>query len=437
MRISEDVLRILADSPDTIYSLHTAGPGPAGKLPLTDEFLREAPSGDVFGWTQNVGMGWDPAKLTGDQVLILGTQGGLRRPDGSPVALGFHTGHWEIGLLMEEAAGELTNRGCIPFAGFCSDPCDGRTQGTPGMMDSLAYRNDAAAVLRRLIRSLPTRKAVLGAATCDKGLPAMMMALASMHDLPCLLMPGGVTLPATNAEDLGKVQSIGARYSHGEITLEYAQEMGCRACGSPGGGCQFFGNGGDQPGRGRSAWPCIAALRAFPLRTTRLERHGEALGSGRTPPGQTRNNHQGYPHALRGPQRHGCSRSLRWLHQSPASHTRRRLFSPTATARGSGLDRSEPESATARRRPAQRPRRTSNRPSVPRRRSPGGHAAPARTRSAGAGVRLPQSASPLGRCSNSGSRRKEGVGCAPFWLSGTESIRLMSSCRPTEPQSEA
>ena len=241
MRISEDVLRILADSPDTIYSLHTAGPGPAGKLPLTDEFLREAPSGDVFGWTQNVGMGWDPAKLTGDQVLILGTQGGLRRPDGSPVALGFHTGHWEIGLLMEEAAGELTNRGCIPFAGFCSDPCDGRTQGTPGMMDSLAYRNDAAAVLRRLIRSLPTRKAVLGAATCDKGLPAMMMALASMHDLPCLLMPGGVTLPATNAEDLGKVQSIGARYSHGEITLEYAQEVGCRACGSPGGGCQFLG----------------------------------------------------------------------------------------------------------------------------------------------------------------------------------------------------
>jgi len=241
MPISEKARAILVESPELIYSLHTSATGPSGTLPLTEEFLREAPSGDVFGWTQNVGMGWDPALLGGKQVLILGTQGGLRRPDGSPVALGFHTGHWEIGLLMEEAAVELKNRGCIPFAGFCSDPCDGRTQGTPGMMDSLAYRNDAATVLRRLIRSLPTRHAVLGAATCDKGLPAMMMALASMRDLPCLLMPGGVTLPATGAEDLGKIQSIGARFAHGEITLAYAQEMGCRACGSPGGGCQFLG----------------------------------------------------------------------------------------------------------------------------------------------------------------------------------------------------
>ncbi len=241
MPISEKAHAILADSPELIYSLHTSATGPSGKLPLSEQFLSEAPSGDVFGWTQNVGMGWDPALLTGKQVLILGTQGGLRRPDGRPVALGFHTGHWEIGLLMEEAAVQLKSRGCIPFAGFCSDPCDGRTQGTPGMMDSLAYRNDASTVLRRLIRSLPTRHAVLGAATCDKGLPAMMMALASMRDLPCLLMPGGVTLPATDGEDLGKIQSIGARFAHGEITLEYAQEMGCRACGSPGGGCQFLG----------------------------------------------------------------------------------------------------------------------------------------------------------------------------------------------------
>ena len=63
------------------------------------------------------------------------------------------------------------------------------------MFDSLAYRNDASTVFRRLIRSLPTRKGVIGVATCDKGLPAMMMALAAMHDLPCVLIPGGVTLP--------------------------------------------------------------------------------------------------------------------------------------------------------------------------------------------------------------------------------------------------
>src|SRR5438270_568593 len=122
-----------------------------------------------------------------------------------------------------------------------TDPCDGRTQGTPGMMDSLPYRNDAAQVFRRLIRSLPTRRGVLGVATCDKGLPAMMMALAAMHDLPCVLVPGGVTLPPTEGEDAGKVQSIGARFAHGQITLQEAAEAGCRACASPGGGCQFLG----------------------------------------------------------------------------------------------------------------------------------------------------------------------------------------------------
>jgi len=109
------------------------------------------------------------------------------------------------------------------------------------MFDSLPYRNDAAIVLRRLIRSLPTRKGVIGVATCDKGLPAMMMALAGMRDLPCAIVPGGVTLPPEHGEDAAKIQSIGARFAHGVITLKEAAEAGCRACATPGGGCQFFG----------------------------------------------------------------------------------------------------------------------------------------------------------------------------------------------------
>jgi putative YjhG/YagF family dehydratase len=68
-----------------------------------------------------------------------------------------------------------------------------------------------------------------------------MLALASMHDLPCILVPGGVTLPADGAEDAGKVQTIGVRFAHGKITLQEASDLGCRACGSAGGGCQFLG----------------------------------------------------------------------------------------------------------------------------------------------------------------------------------------------------
>jgi putative YjhG/YagF family dehydratase len=240
--MTEIALETILDSGDaSLYDAPTKAPGPRGALPLTPEMLLARPSGDLFGWTQDVGMGWDPARLGSKEILILSTHGGVRAPDGSPVALGYHTGHWEVGLLVAAAARELKALGAIPFAGYCSDPCDGRTQGTTGMFDSLPYRNDAAIVLRRLIRSLPTRSGVIGVATCDKGLPAMMMALAAMRDLPCVLVPGGVTLLAEDGEDAGLVQSIGARFAHGTITLEQASEAGCRACASPGGGCQFLG----------------------------------------------------------------------------------------------------------------------------------------------------------------------------------------------------
>ncbi|HUP03144.1 MAG TPA: YjhG/YagF family D-xylonate dehydratase, partial [Bryobacteraceae bacterium] len=219
----------------------TRAEGPRGSLPYTGEMLLHRPSGDLFGWTMNAAMGWTPSELGRREFLILSTHGGVRAPDGSPVALGYHTGHWEVGLLVEAAARELGASGAIPFAGACTDPCDGRSQGTTAMFDSLPYRNDAATIFRRLIRSLPTRRGVLGVGTCDKGLPAMMMALASMHDLPCVLVPGGVTLPPVQGEDAAVIQSIGARYAHGELSLEQASDLGCRACASPGGGCQFLG----------------------------------------------------------------------------------------------------------------------------------------------------------------------------------------------------
>src|ERR671914_456579 len=229
-----------SDDP-ALFEVPTRAPGPTGSLPFTPEMLRERPSGDVFGWTQNAGMGWEPSALGGREFLILSTHGGIRAPDGTPVALGYHTGHWEVGLLVETAAHVFKDAGAIPFAAACTDPCDGRSQGTPAMFDSLPFRNDAATIFRRLIRSLPTRRGVLGVATCDKGLPAMMMALAASHDLPAILVPGGVTLMPEQGEDAGKVQTLGVRFVHGAVTLEEAADLGCRACGSPGGGCQFLG----------------------------------------------------------------------------------------------------------------------------------------------------------------------------------------------------
>jgi len=219
----------------------TRGRGREGMLPLDEDMLLNEASGNLFAMTQNVAMGWHPEEVNREQYVIVSTKGGLRAEDGRPLALGYHTGHWEISLLVKEAAETIRARDAIPFAIYCSDPCDGRSQGTAGMMDSLAYRNDAALVMRRMIRSLPTRDGVMGIATCDKGLPAAMIALAGCGDLPGVIVPGGVTLPAEGAEDAGTVQTIGARFAHGLISLDYAAEMGCKACGSSGGGCQFLG----------------------------------------------------------------------------------------------------------------------------------------------------------------------------------------------------
>ena len=269
-------------------------------------------------------MGWAPADLRRPEVLVLSTLGGIRNPDGTPLALGYHTGHWEVGLLVQAAAEEIRALGGIPFAAFCTDPCDGRTQGTTGMMDSLAYRNDAAIVLRRLIRSLPTRRAIMGVGTCDKGLPAMTMALAACRDLPAVIVPGGVTLPASDGEDAGKAQTVGARFAHGRITL------------AAGGGHRLPGlrlsrrrlpvprNRRHRAGGRGGARPGPSPHRARALRTADLARRGAALRARRAAasgpgPDRARRGHGG-----RGAQRDGRVRGLRRLHELPAAPARHR-----------------------------------------------------------------------------------------------------------------
>src|SRR5258705_7693473 len=92
------------DSPDpALFDVSTHAPGPSGSLPLTAEMLRERPSGDLFGWTQNAGMGWTASALGGREFLMLSTHGGIRAPDGTPIGLGDPPGHWGVGLLVEAA----------------------------------------------------------------------------------------------------------------------------------------------------------------------------------------------------------------------------------------------------------------------------------------------------------------------------------------------
>jgi len=136
-------------------------------------------------------MGWEASALGRKEFLILIDVG--RNSGGGWVAdrAGGITPGIGSGLLGAAGGAGVQGAGVYSFAGSVTDPCDGRTQGTRGMMDSLPYRNDAAIVLRRLIRSLPRRSGVMGVATCDKGLPAMMMALAGARESALHIGPGG------------------------------------------------------------------------------------------------------------------------------------------------------------------------------------------------------------------------------------------------------
>ena len=268
------------DSDDaSLFNVSTRARGPAGMLPLTAEMLSERPSGDLFGWTQNAGMGWDPSALGGTEFLMLSTHGGISAADGTPIALGYHTGHWEVGLLLEAAAAVVQSaQARFRLRPHAPIPATGDRRARTAMFDSLPFRNDAATVFRRLIRSLPTRRGVLGVATCDKGLPAMMMALAASHDLPAVLVPGGVTLlpraGRRRRQDANARRALRARQHH---------PRGSGRSGLPGvrvarRRLPVSRHRGDIAGGGRSARHVAGAYGARAVRPSHLDRHGAPIG---------------------------------------------------------------------------------------------------------------------------------------------------------------
>ncbi len=317
-------LESVLGSASAVSDSRVAGTGPGGALPLTPEMLRHAPSGDVFGLTQDVGMGWSPSALGGRQYTIISTMGGLRGDDGRPVALGYHTGHWEIGLLVRAAAETLRDRGAVPFAAYCSDPCDGRTQGTTGMFDSLPYRNDAAIVMRRLIRSLPTAAGVMGVATCDKGLPATMLALA------------GMGAPARRRR-AGRRHAAGRRRRGRRAGPEPRGPVRARSDqpGLRGGnglpGVRVVGRRlpvprhcRDVAGRGRGARPRVAAQRAGPVGRARLAGTGRAIRARAHAPRCAAPAAPGDPHAAGDRARDARPRRVRRVDEPPPAHSRHR-----------------------------------------------------------------------------------------------------------------
>ena len=191
------------------------------------------------------------------------------------------------------------------------------------------------------------RSGVLGVATCDKGLPAMMMALAG--DARSAVRAGPRRRDAAadaRARTPARSRSIGARFAHGQITLAGGRRAGLPGLRQPGRRLPVPGHGGHVAGGRRGARPVAAALRPGPVRPADLARHGPPLGPG---PGRdwrrARLTTRRHPHRRRGPQRHGRPRGVRRLDQPAAAHPGHRLRRRPAAADGRGLDRDQPPGA--------------------------------------------------------------------------------------------
>jgi MFS family permease len=311
---------------------NTHAPAPAGVLPLSPEMLLTEPSGNLFGLSQNAGMGWEPARLLDPEFLILSTHGGMRAQDGAR-----HRARLPHRPLGGRAAGgrgraRAESRRATPFAGACTDPCDGRTQGTTGMLDSLPYRNDAAIVLRRLMRSLPTRKGVIGIATCDKGLPAMMMALASW----ARCQRAGSRrrhAAAGDGEDAAKCRPS-ARALRSSRSRSNTPPSGLPRLRHARRRLPVPGHRGHLAGGRRSARPLAAAHRARALRPADLARCRAPLGARDAALASARHRHARHPHPRRHAQCDGAARGVRRIDQPAAPRARHRprrgLPRPTA-----------------------------------------------------------------------------------------------------------
>ena len=180
------------------------------------------------------------------------------------------------------------------------------------------------------------------------------------------------------------MQTIGARYAHGEITLEQAAEAGCHACASPGGGCQFLGTAATSQVVGEALGLTPAALGPGPVRPADLARHGPPVGAARW---SNMSEPRHHARSTSSPTRRSatpwpCSRRSAAARTCCCTSPAIAFHAGRHAADHRRLDALQPPGAAAGGRPAERPGRPPDDPRLPGRRRARGDAAPARPRAA-------------------------------------------------------
>jgi dihydroxy-acid dehydratase len=192
------------------------------KMLVSQELRKKAPEMDSL----RIGMGWEIEDLSKPQIIIESTYGQS------------HPGSAHLDQLVEAAYKGVVSKGGKPAKFFATDICDGQAQGHDGMNYSLASREYIANMIEIHIGATPYDAGVF-IASCDKGMPAHLQAIARM-DIPSVVVTGGIMKAGPNMLTLEQIGMYSAQYQRNEITeeeLTYYKHNACASCGA----CSFMG----------------------------------------------------------------------------------------------------------------------------------------------------------------------------------------------------
>ena len=173
-----------------------------------------------------IGTGWKKEDLSKPQVMVESTYGDS------------HPGSGHLNILVEEVRKGVAEAGGFGARYFCTDICDGESQGTDGINYSLASREMIANMIEIHANATPFDAGVY-LSSCDKGVPGNLMGLARV-DIPSVVVPGGTMNAGPEMLTLEQLGMYSAKYERGEIDeskLDWAKCNACPSCGA----CSFIG----------------------------------------------------------------------------------------------------------------------------------------------------------------------------------------------------
>ena len=201
------------------------GLAPLGGISMnlkSQETRRLAPEMDPL----RMGMGWTAQDLEKPQVLIESTYGQS------------HPGSAHLLQFAQEAAKAADAAGAKSALYFATDMCDGMSQGHDGGNYSLVSR-DTIANLIEIHANATTFDAGVFIASCDKSVPAQLMAIGRIN-IPSIVVTGGVMEAGPDLLTLEQIGKYSAMFQRGEITEEqftFYKHHACPSCGA----CSFMG----------------------------------------------------------------------------------------------------------------------------------------------------------------------------------------------------